>query len=313
MAEVVLIHGMAQEGRRDAEELESEWVPALAAGVRTVGYPALADRLWRDGPVPGGIETRMVFYGDLFLGKDFQGANDDLEGLDPDQEALAVALAREWLTRAAQRDGHPDQRDARTELAYLEPGHEEQGVKEEAARAVLNGVAHLSWFAHPGMAFAQRFVNKSLRQVTAYLTDPKVRAEVQARVAAQLGPDTRVIVGHSLGSVVAYEAAAQLSRPLPLLVTIGSPLGLRTVIYDRLIPQPPTFPARVARWVNVADRDDLVAARPDLTNLFTAGKPDGAVLESTATVDNGAQPHSAVFYLPQREVAGPIADALTTP
>lgn len=114
------------------------------------------------------------------------------------------------------------------------------------------------------MAVAQRFVIRSLVQVTRYLREPRVRDAVQARVAEQIDESTRVLIGHSLGSVIAFEAACRPGRPLPLLVTLGSPLGLRTIVYDRLRPQPPRFPEQVSRWVNVSADDDLVAVVPDL-------------------------------------------------
>src|SRR4051794_39425419 len=116
MAEVILIHGIAQE-QRTADSLESEWLPALAGGVRLAGYPHLADRLWRHGPAHGGVNVRMAAYGDLFLDPDAQGDDDDLDDLTSDQHVLAAALAQEWLHRAASRDGHPDQGRAATELA----------------------------------------------------------------------------------------------------------------------------------------------------------------------------------------------------
>ncbi|RZS43395.1 hypothetical protein EV193_102374 [Herbihabitans rhizosphaerae] len=78
-------------------------------------------------------------------------------------------------------------------------------------------------------------------------------------------------------------------------------------MYDRLRPQPPSVPPSLARWVNLADRDDLVAARPDLTRLFPGA--DG-VLDSGYTVDNGAKPHEATFYLTKREAGAAIAAAM---
>jgi hypothetical protein len=310
MAEVILIHGIAQE-QRQADDLEALWLPALAGGVRAAGQPDLADRLWRRGPPPGGIEVRMAAYGDLFLPPDSQGDDDDLSDLTPDQQALAATLAEEWLARAATRNGHPDQPTATTQLAYLDTNHEDQGLREEVARAVLNGAARMKWFAPLGMAYAQRFVNKSLRQVTGYLTDPALRDQIQQRVLAHLDADTRVIIGHSLGSVIAYEiAAGHLNRRLVLLLTLGSPLGLRTIVYERLRPQPPVYPKQVARWVNIADHNDLVAAQPDLAPLFGASKPDNASLDCSWTVDNGAKPHEASFYLTKGQVGRPIAEAL---
>lgn len=310
MAQVILIHGIAQE-QGHADTLEAAWLPALAGGVRAAGHPELADRLWRHGPAAEGIEVRMAFYADLFLPRDSQGRDDDLTDLTAEQHALAAALAAEWLRRAASREGHPDQHTAATQLAYIDPSHEDQGIREETFRAILNGTARLRWFAALGTAFAERFVNKSLRQVTGYLTDPELRNQIRQRVLHHLGADTRIIIGHSLGSVIAYEiAAAHLNRPLPLLLTLGSPLGLRTIIYDRLQPQPPVYPEHVARWVNIADRNDLVAAQPDLAPLFQGGEPGTAVLESCWTIDNGAQPHDARFYLTKRQVGLPIARAL---
>ena len=55
MAMIVLVHGIALE-QKSADMLEAEWLPALAGGVRNAGFPATADRLWRDRAGPGGID-----------------------------------------------------------------------------------------------------------------------------------------------------------------------------------------------------------------------------------------------------------------
>jgi hypothetical protein len=49
-----------------------------------------------------------------------------------------------------------------------------------------------------------------------------------------------------------------------LLVTLGSPLAMSTVVWHRLAPRPPKTPACVSRWLNFWDRDDIVVARPRL-------------------------------------------------
>ncbi|WP_410641719.1 hypothetical protein [Amycolatopsis sp. lyj-346] len=298
MARIVLVHGIAQE-QKSADSLEAEWLPALAGGVRTAGHPGLADRLWRAAR-PG--EARMAFYGDVFAARGQQGADDVL---GETEWPFAAVLAEEWLARAAvSASRESDQETARHELQLLhEKAGEEQGVRA-AARPVLNALVRLRPFARLGVAFAERVLVRALRQVTLYLTDDEVRERVQARVADLVGPETEIVVAHSLGSVVAYEAVHRLGRPLPLLVTLGSPLGTRTIVYERTRPQPPSVPGCLARWVNLADRDDLVAARPDLTALFPGA--DG-VLESGYTVDNGAKPHEATFYLTKREVGAAVA------
>ncbi len=60
--------------------------------------------------------------------------------------------------------------------------------------------------------------------------------------------------------------------------------------------------------MNVVDQDDLVAARPELTAMFPGAQ---GVLESSYTVDNGAKPHEAAFYLAKQQIGRPVAETLT--
>jgi hypothetical protein len=120
--------------------------------------------------------------------------------------------------------------------------------------------------------------------------------------------DTRIVIAHSLGSVVSYECAHRLSQPLPLLLTLGSPLGLRTIVADRLRP-PPSFPPKVIRWANFADQDDIVAAEPNLRPRFARDLPASSRFESIL-VDNGSSPHSPVHYLGKIAVGRAISEAL---
>jgi pimeloyl-ACP methyl ester carboxylesterase len=307
LSTIVLVHGIAQE-HRSADDLEAEWLPALAGGLRLAGYPDLADRIWRDR-APGGLEARMAFYGDCFRQPGRMGGAD--VQLTGEQAALAEDLAREWLERAAADASSPRERaEAASELARVcEPPGQTQG-SGAVQRNVIAALARVRWFAPFGMSLAERFVWRALAQVTSYLTDERVRARAISQVERLLSSDTRVLIGHSLGSVVAYETAHRMQRPLPLLITLGSPLGLRTIVYERLRPQPPCFPASVARWVNVADRDDFIAAAPDLGGIFAGGQPAGSVFESGWTVDNGAKPHLATFYLTSCQVAEPVGQVL---
>lgn len=309
MAVIILVHGIAQE-QRTADALEAEWLPALAGGVRLAGFPELADRLWRERGGPRVIEARMAFYGHLFLNAGQQG--DGGEELGKVAAVLVEPLAREWLARAARQASRDNERRfAEQELAYVERivGAEEAGLGN-VARSAIWSLAQLRWFAPFGMAFAERFVRRALTQVSRYFSDEAIREAAIGAVAVLVGPETRIVIGHSLGSVVAYEAVQQLTQPLPLLCTLGSPLGLDTIVYPRLRPQPPGFPPALRRWVNLADRDDLVAAEPDLRPLFSGGLPVGAVFESDHTVDNGAQPHRPDFYLGKVELGRAVAGAL---
>ncbi|MFD2474773.1 hypothetical protein [Amycolatopsis silviterrae] len=306
MAEIVLVHGIGQQ-QKSADTLEAEYLPNLSGGIRIAGRPDFADLVWRDVR-PGRVETRVAFYGDLFLAADRQGENDELP---PEVADLAAALAIEWAEEVAERGSRDADRIRVRHALDAARGDlvDAQGLGA-GLRPVLNALSRIRPMAALGEAVAGKLLRTAIIQVSRYLTDDDLRAQVQARVAALIGPDTKVLIGHSLGSVVAFEAAHRLGRPLPLLVTLGSPLGLRNIVYERVRPQPPVVPPLVRRWVNVADRDDLVAADLDLQRRFPG--VDG-VLETTYTVDNGAHPHNASFYLAKREVGGPVAQALSVP
>src|SRR5436309_6645520 len=100
MAVVIFVHGIAQE-QLSADLLEKDWLPGLAGGVRTAGFPEVADRIWRDSASanPNRIEARMAFYGDLFLEPGQMGAGGDENPAD--EVRFAEALAEVWLERAA--------------------------------------------------------------------------------------------------------------------------------------------------------------------------------------------------------------------
>jgi hypothetical protein len=94
---------------------------------------------------------------------------------------------------------------------------------------------------------------------------------------------------------------------VPLFVTLGSPLGMRTVVWPRLFPQPPSTPPGVRRWLNFWDRDDIIVARPQLDVRANA---HGVEPVSERIDSDGVWIHTATKYLAQPGVAGPIAEAL---
>ena len=156
---------------------------------------------------------------------------------------------------------------------------------------------------------AKKFVVTSFAQVSRYLTDDTIRTLTRSVVLELVDAETRIIIGHSLGSVVAYECSHLLTHPLPLLVTIGSPLGLRTIVTERVIP-PPSFPPRVGVWLNVANREDVVAAEPDLRPLFAENVPVSSRFEGIWFDEASKDPHRAETYLGRLSVGRAVIEAL---
>ena len=287
-ARVLCVHGVGQQlGGEDS--LAGVWTPALRDGMRRAGCA--------EAELPRAGEIDYVYYGDVFrppgrrlgVGDPWLTAADATEF---DQELLAA-----WWQAAAESDPRVVDPDAAT-LARM-PG----GV--QAALRALSGSA---FFA----GLAERVTLFDLQQVRRYMTDSGVREAVQDRVGAKVGEDTRVVVGHSLGSVVAYEAlCAHPGWPVRALVTLGSPLGTRNLIFDRLAPGPARdsvelvgrWPGEVGSWVNVADAGDVVALVKDLRPLF--GDRVACYL-----VHNGSHAHDVRPYLTAVETGAAIAAGL---
>ena len=175
-----------------------------------------------------------------------------------------------------------------------------QGPRTAQARQAADWVTR-----HYG-PLARLFVIAFCREVETYLSAPTSprRLAVRELVADAIGQHRpEVIIAHSLGSVVAYETLwAYPDLPTAALVTIGSPLAMPSAIADRLMPplvkgrgrRPPS----ATRWVNLADRGDIVAIpRGGLGQRF-----DG--VEDRADVIIGPWDfHSAEGYLRCPEMA----------
>ncbi|MFE3582668.1 hypothetical protein [Streptomyces vinaceus] len=177
-------------------------------------------------------------------------------------------------------------------------------------RARLNGLAKAEFF----QGVAKRFLVGELKQVTRYLDEPPTWQAARAAVAEQIGADTRVIVAHSLGSVVAYEALCENPDwPVTDLVTVGSPLGL-PLIFQRLSPLRTdglgAWPEGVLRWTNIADPGDIVALVDTLGPLFAPG-PYGPVEDKAIT--NGVKMHDFARYLTAPKTGTAIATGLQQP
>ena len=305
MAQIVLLHGIGQQAS-NAREQEDAWLPSLVKGVLASGHPkaaAVATRIAASADQNRLPLARMAFYGDLYLPTGTQGEEAPASTA---AEALADDFAAALLAYAAASDDPRLAAEAANALRQADPdrdGIQGLGARVRGAAAVLDGNA---WLTARIFGVLQK-AKKDLLQVTRYLTEDDLRAAAQARVAALLDKDTQVVIGHLLGSVVAWEACQDLPRPLPVLVTLGSPLGLDNVVYPHLRPQPPTWPKPVHRWVNVAHPDDIVAVDPDLGPLFP--NQTGLTIESH-TPPSKYEHHAAAGDLEEQATGHAVANAL---
>lgn len=106
------------------------------------------------------------------------------------------------------------------------------------------------------------------------------------RAAAKAGRPI-MLIGHSMGSVIAWDALWQLSREardvrVDLFLTMGSPLGERTIqrcLLGTRAAGAERYPANVRRWVNIAAVGELTAIDRHLANDYRAMVELGLVEE----------------------------------
>ncbi len=275
------MHGIAQQFK-GTESLLADWYPALSDGVGLASNTRIARN-----------DVSMAFYGDLFRSAGHRGLGvPELDASDV-QDGLERELLLRWWKFAAERETGVPGPDVPARLRT-----------PNAIQRALDALSHSRFFA----GLSERMLIFSARQVRIYFTEPAKRADIQRRVAEQVTPETRVIIAHSLGTVVAYEAlCAHPHWPDLSLVTLGSPLAIRNLVFDRLIPQPTTgyarWPAPVTRWTNIADEGDVVAMVNELAPRFGERVRDLAV-------HNGARAHDVGSYLTARETGQAITMAL---
>ncbi|HEX2418016.1 MAG TPA: hypothetical protein VHJ83_07825 [Micromonosporaceae bacterium] len=282
MTVLVGVHGIRQQ-QRGRHQLQGPWSLAVADGLERASGTAVA--------VP---DLDIAFYGDLVWprgGDGHKARQPDLNVLnDFDEDELddLESSARELVTTeelAAARDAPASKAYTRTPgpLRWLMAALER---KFGAAAVVL-------------------FVGE-LRQVRRYLRDHQIKQDVDARVRKAVADDCRVLIGHSLGSVVAFEYVRQNpDHRLDLLLTLGSPLGLR-MVRDRMAGPSHgsgmSVPANPTRWMNVRDVHDPVACAGDLATWWP-----GVVDQH---VNNQGDAHNAERYLSKRPTGQAILEAV---
>lgn len=232
--------------------------------------PALLDGMWAAGIDTGSITPETV------------------------RAAVAVAFWGDLFRPAPQAPGQrPADGDDDLDTADLVAGLREHGsaAVEQMSRTV-----------------AEATQARTAKLLGSYFTDPLVRRRVHGRVARHLTPDTEVVVAHSMGTVIAYEAlCANPDVEIAAFVTLGSPLGNPGLVFDLLDPPPRdgrgVWPGGVRTWTNIAAEGDLATlAAPQLAERF------GNVIDEY--VFNGRHPHDIDPYLTAAATGRAVARGL---
>lgn len=281
MAVVVGVHGIAQQNSTAVRQLRV-WSDAFTRGVRRT------QRSLDEDPT-----LAVPFYGWMFrkgspyhLGDLGATAEDDWD----DSEISFVAEALGEFTAGMPED----------QLDDLERAAQTLGPPAIIPPPLLRGLAaiDLRWGIGRGLLLIG-----VLRQVNTYLFRPEAGDKIRQIVTDQFAGDTRVLVGHSLGSVIVYDLLRRGVAPqVSTLVTLGSPLPLATV-RSALSAAEETSAAieRHVSWFNIHDPWDVVTGGLGLT-------PDA---EDIKVTNRRSDPHALTEYLGRKEAAEVILSGAT--
>jgi hypothetical protein len=285
---LVLVHGRSQQGL-NADELQATWLETLQHGAAKINR-VLPERLEVAFPFYGDKLDEFVRRYDIPLTTDIQA-----KGSPVDSDFLNFqAEVADDMRRGAGITDMQVQEEFGTNTT--EKGPQNWAWVQAIIRAIDRNAGGVS----------QSAIETFMRDVYLYTTRAGVRDEIDRIVSAALNETPSVVIGHSLGSVVAFSVLRRDRRALKVqaYVTVGSPLAIGA-IRDRF--RPIGFPASAKAWYNAFDPKDVVALYPlDATNF-----PVNPAIENYGGVRNATDNrHGIVGYLNDANVAKHVLDAL---
>lgn len=289
---LLFLHVRGQEGH-DPSGIRRSWTAALNQGLTLAGLATIEP-----------ADVWFPFYGDRFIEavRTTESMVVPVEALSEHPAAtLAPAdpgtrvLYETLVAEAAACAGMPDSEALASE-----------GLITGLGGFVVSKLQRqLSWLAARS-GLDRIVIAQILRDVAAYLDNDRVRKAVLDAVRETLPASGRlVIVGHSLGTVVAMDLIHEMAPDLDvaLLVTAGSPLGIDAV-YNRLLIRGPKRPQRIGRWLNTWCPADAVAIGCPLRDDWH-GQLDEIIVDNPKD-----RAHSITDYLGHQTVARHVAETL---
>lgn len=272
MVEIVAIHGINMH-RSLRTTMQQSWHAAIVEGLINVRSSHA-----------GTVSIECAFYGHEY--------NDGKLGGEPEYAAIDLEPGFETELVLAIGSALDDANDVGEEGKLYLPAAVQRALVTIQRSDLFDG--------------RDSFLVSFVKQVNRYLSDPYFHARVHHEVSVAMAQSPRLVIGHSLGSVIAYSWLKDndLEDP-PALITLGSPLGLEA-IRRRVIrgDSHPRWPGRIRSWTNIAATHDAVAMVKKLAPLYS---PDICDLPC----DNPRKSaHAALSYLSNVRTAGAVDRAL---
>lgn len=286
---ILMVHGIAQGGRKPGD-LETIWAETLQEGFH------LARKPW-----PVTVKIDFPYYGDALdalVAQSKLPTPADVVAKGRGQNLDFEKFMQSTLEQMQQTASIPDT-DVRAQMdpaASQEKGIQNWGWVQAIARVIDNRLTPASNFT----------IEKFLREVFVYIARPANAKVIDDIVVAKLTAEPTLVIGHSLGSVVAYNVIKRQRRTVDLrgFVTVGSPLGLRAVSVKLGVAENVASPVS---WYNAYDERDIVALNPLVKPWFPV---DPKIVNNNQVKNNTDNRHGIVGYLGDKQIVAQVAAAL---
>lgn len=292
---VLMIHGIGQESSTP-DELQENWIKSLLDVA-----PALLKK----------SDTRMAYYGttlsDWTTGKvkAAVGMGAERIGVDlGDEQELKFLSAA--LQEVADKQGVSDADIQKTVAGSdLQAGDGHVVPMDNFIARRLVGLVRALEKISPAKG---SILLRVIKQGHTYLSSPGAGKAVDDIVRPYLQASPQILIAHSLGTVIAFKLLREMHQlgqnvEIPLLITMGSPLGLDA--FKKKLGPPRFKPPFVKEWMNFYDPSDFVALGKSLNAEFANGILDDG------TVDNFTpNAHGIIGYLPHIGVIDALEKAL---
>ncbi|MDP8268597.1 MAG: alpha/beta hydrolase [Candidatus Tenebribacter davisii] len=297
---IIGIHGLKNKPPKDL--LEKWWKKAILDGLDAIGY-SITD-----------IEFELVYWADLEYSKP----------LDPQVTDPKNPLFLEHPYVPINKSGIPEK---------------ESKIKRKIIDKIDKGFDKL--FLHDkGIGGIEKIVDATIKRMfqdldTYYHGFCKIDKTQNANYAFKQrlinvlkkhGHNRIMLIGHSMGSIIAYDTLMQNFPKLKVdtLVTIGSPLGFPLIIKKILSDQhkeitlrshPQTPDNIISAWYNFSDLDDKITLDYQLADDYSANnfniKPVDILINNTYEYNGQKNPHKVYGYLQKERVAKVIVEFLS--
>lgn len=209
----------------------------------------------------------------------------------------------------------------------------EQDIKEASSwhkrldRMLFNIADHLPFL----IRFLPQEVDSAATEIYRYFNNiDNIASDIRKLLKNTLRPlierkEPVLLIGHSLGSVIAYDALWELSHEEVLhgkvdFLTLGSPLGMHYVqrqLKGFSSSEHISYPTLIRRWVNLSSEGDIIALERNFQNSFGSMLQQGLVksiedhskgIFNYFRNEEGLNCHRSYGYLVNPAVGSIIAD-----